>query len=92
MEMAAAYPLRPMRMCRWKRGFHKFAVERLTARRKVPTAPMTLFERSLDKGKYQGIGCFCVLIKVSLLKTVLSLGFDGGVRVCDILPLRFFYS
>ena len=41
IEIAAAYSDNPMRIYRWKSGFQEFALERKTARRKVPTAPMT---------------------------------------------------
>jgi hypothetical protein len=49
MDIAAAYSVRPMRMYRWKRGFQELAVERTTATRKVPIAPMTEYRKDANE-------------------------------------------
>jgi hypothetical protein len=41
MEIAAAYSLSPKRNLTVERGLHELVVERTTAERKVPTAPIT---------------------------------------------------
>jgi hypothetical protein len=61
MEIAAAYSLRLIRMYRWKRGFQELAVERTTAKRKVPTAPMAEYRKEAKEIAYDSVGVLGLL-------------------------------